>query len=353
MKNIILNKYAKKVTAYTGNIMILASIILFTACSQSIEQPITPKNKEKTPFNWSTCEVLFKEGHTHGMKFHGNPTFEGSTMPKEQYFVLKRNTNGDIYMIPGKGMDSRKYLIAIAGWKYAMRLVFKDANGKVINDKIISNGMNKHYQIFYTVSDKDSGKKKYTPIDVRTGKNLQLGNSSNDISKLTNKFYDYIYRDTNPDSVQIDDPIPGKKDTYSTLLYKTLTDNIRDYIGLKGYFTFKLFSLSDNSDEDDSGLLAQYFIAMRMFYINTDKYLANSMEDPKAKCPLDYDSPFNAWKEIFRFNLPIKIIADLSDSYPRPERYYKDLSREFGKTPDQLKEEDDKATPEDNSTFYM
>ena len=77
------------------------------------------------------------------------------------------------------------------------------------------------------------------------------------------------------------------------------------------------------------------------------------LEDPKAKCPLDYDSPFNAWKEIFRFNLPIKIIADLSDSYPRPERYYKDLSREFGKTPDQLKEEDDKATPEDNSTFYM
>lgn len=355
----ILNK-----STWAGMVFIFMSAV-FTACSSDDNNTPAPepqpKPKVEGDIDWATCEVLFKEGHLHGAKFHGNPMSSKMTFPREQHCVLKKNADGTIALISGKGMEGRKYFVALGGYYYALRLVFKNAAGKVLNDEISSKENASHYQIFYTVSDLDDSGKPYVPKNIRTGNALKGDWDKKDFAAraaMSSDFFDYRYRDTNPDSLQISTQIPGGSadDVVSLLRIGRVTDGTQpqDYVGFKGYFNFYLQPKDEEEQE-----LPSYFIAMRLLYAKATKYLATADPDDEddayknIKRPLPYYSAPTEWKEVLRFNLPIRVIAEQNDSFRDPERFYEDLKREFKKSVEELKKEYEELIPDDNSSFYM
>ncbi len=320
---------------------------------------------KQAEFDWATCEILFREGHPHGYgELHGNTVPAELSFRKLQRLVLQRQ-NGKITLLPGEGMNGRKYLQAMDdGALYALEMVFKDKNGKRMNPQAIGKEALPHHYMLFTVTNKGLNGEVIPPTNVRTNQPLK-GSEQWDEAKWRSKtkhFFEYNYRDTNPEDRQYRSPLGTGGGVVSLLRRNYSLDRkaMKDYVGFKGHFAFRAYPQSKQDDPTLDGELPMYHVAIQLFYIPGNKYIGKREADFDGEfeiehdLPYHYDSPQADWIELTRINLPIQIVATFRDRMLNEKRFYADQARVYGKTAEEIQEEYDKAdTGSDNSTYFM
>ncbi|MCR5078121.1 MAG: hypothetical protein K6A82_08820 [Prevotella sp.] len=329
--------------------------------------------------NWATCLVMIKEGHPHGNgKMHGNYVYKDAPWKQEE-FVIIHNTPDGIKVETDRestataiekeeGREGPAYLRIIGGKSklWGLCLYFFDRDGRLINDAILN--QSDQYQIFFTVSDVDDKGQPYSVMDVRYHGSDGDGNplppvpaasfdgkdSFEERREMTPKLLDYVYRDT----WTHDDMGDGVRDLFNIRLlppysrtdFHTAKDSDKDCVGLKGHLRF------DNTESPlpwpmkltngltyrrNTYLLPQFYLAVRVMKCAKGKKSVILLpEDQQTKLRkymcADFFAPkeTSGWKEVIRFNLPMKVYASSFDSDPTNpdayEPYYYSIAREIG-----------------------
>lgn len=307
-------------------------------------------------FDWSTCEVLIKEGHDHGHgNMHGNNVRKGLLYPQEQRFSLRNDGEGKVTLTWEDHLKDMPYFQAHQGGAlFGMLFTFKDAQGKPVNELLTK--YSDHYQIFFTIAEKDEKGAALDVKDFRTGNSINWdyyaqAKPSYQVKNLEDKakvLYEYTYRDTK-------DPyyaMKGDGDAKEHLLRIPGTDNV-NHLGLKGHFKF----LDRDWNWDNKGAQSQ----IPEFYLKVSlKRTAGSKFYKDAQHGL-ISSPFYRpesslqWETVFEFLLPVRIIANAKDRQKQYEtRYWKDMGHAFNKTPEYMKENDETSEQaNDGSSFHL
>lgn len=361
-------------------ILAISLLLAITACKNGQDIP-DPQQKPspvlETTFEWASCDVIFREGHTHGVALHGNPLIKGNPFPIIQEFSL-RNENGKIHFTPGKGMTkdevnrgNRDYLIAraVSGIEivYGMELHFKDKNDKPIGGQLIEKEFLPYHQIFFSVADKNTDGQSYAPLDNRTGKPITQGGwdkkNREQRIKDSENFFTYTYRDTDPWDRMIAPDWAGQKGV--NLLRRNYGFRVadpKDYVGLKGYFSFRAFPKTGHKPSDNhDGALPSFFINLTLAKApnNQAKYSApgvsifNGKELEGKNGPVAFNQYPSNWHTILSANIPIQVIADMNDQYVNAERYYEDMAKATKRTVQEMKDYLENAQSEDNSDYHM
>lgn len=200
-----------------GKILLLALMSIFViSCSRDIEDVPEPKNEltDKGHDEWARVEIIIREGHLHGSKFHANPELISDFLPKVQKVIFSLEDNGSVKRVIDKGNSSRKDIDAIeveAGHTYySMEIIYYDKNGDRINYQYLTPEQLDIHQHFFTID-------KYTDL---SGNNMVTAPKHSFFTDI----HSYTYRDTNPE------------DRMFSEQGVTLLNNP---VGLKGYFNFK------------------------------------------------------------------------------------------------------------------
>lgn len=346
--------------------------------------------------DWYTCLVMVKEGHPHGGgKMHGNNVYERAAWRQEQFAQIKNTAAGPVVEVDAKsvstlieqssGMENPNYFRIVGGSRklWGLCFYFYNKEGKLINDSILNHS--DEYQIFFTISDKDENNKPYDVLDVRydsvynggrnakgriTGvaaKGFENLRSFEERAKETQKLFRYVYRDT----WRHNDMGDGTRDLYNIKLlppltykqhYEAVTED-QDCVGLKGYFMFDLFEAGYDSREwplalsgkngftiykRQTYMLPKFCMAVRIMKCKKGSKAKTAIDPERgaksaAACAPYYTYNFdNDWKEIIRFNLPIKVFSTTYDSDPTNidpyEPHYYHISREIGLSPEDAME---------------
>lgn len=333
--------------------------------------------------NWYTCLVMFKEGHSHhNGKLHGNPVYTRGAWRQEQ-FVEVRNTASGILEIRLDTATSRTMveaqrdiaappyvrLIGGPGLLWGCCLYFYDNEGRLLNDSILRHS--DEYQIFYSISDKDSQGQPYPLRDVRYQLSMPdsgriagvvsptfADKSFTELQALTPKVFRYTYRDT----WRHNDMGDGVRTFFNQRLLPPLKADQHhdataadvDAVGLKGHFLFDFEDYSDGVEEREwplklsnpgfytdrytrpTFLLPQFYLAVRVMKCSKGKKAAvpSSVAKGGKQCaPFHTPDQRSEWQEIIRFNLPVKVMASRFDSDPTHsdpfEPYYYHIGREI------------------------
>lgn len=339
--------------------------------------------------NWYTCLVMFKEGHSHyGGKLHGDAVYTRAAWKQEQFAEIHNTKTGvpeividknsvRTYVEEQRGQEGPNYFRLIGGSSklWALCLYFYDKNGKLLNDDILTRS--DEYQFFFSISDVDDRNQPYKVKDVRYRKGMPEGviqgveaksfqgkDSFEERRKMTTKIFEYTYRDTWTHQDMGD----GVRDFFNIRLLPPLTNKDshtaiaedQDCVGLKGHFRFDFFDYEHALDEQEWPLeLSEKSIFGRKYkrstYLLPQFYLAvRVMKCPKGKkavlpvtastrgghkcAPFYEPNEQSGWKEVTRFNIPIKIYCHTFDSDPTNidpyEPFYYHISREIGLSPE-------------------
>ena len=308
-------------------------------------------------FEWSTCDVLIKEGHDHGHgNMHGNNVRKGLLYPQEQRFSLRNDGEGKVTLTWEDYLKDMPYFQAHQGGAlFGMLFTFKDAQGKPINELLTK--YSDHYQIFFTIAEKDEKGAAIDVKDFRTGNSINWdyyaqAKPSYPVKNLEDKakvLYEYTYRDTK-------DPyyaMKGDGDAKEHLLRVPGTDNV-NHLGLKGHFKF----LDRDWNRDGKVVQSQ----LPKFYLKVSlKRTAGSKFYKDAQLGW-ISSPFYKpesslqWETIFEFLLPVRIIANKNDLVRKglENLYWEDMGRAFGKSAKEMKDNDETSEAgNDDSPFHM
>lgn len=344
--------------------------------------------------NWYTCLVMIKEGHPHGGgKMHGNNVYDKSAWRQEQFVEIRNTPSGPEVKVDSKSVSTfieqtthkkePDYLRIVGGSKklWGLCLYFYDKEGKLLNDSILKHS--DEYQIFFTISDKNEKNEPYDVLDVRytkehngevtektriegvPAKAFENVKTFEQRGEATKKLFNYVYRDTWHHTDMGD----GTRELFNIKLQSPLTPKDyldarwpedQDYVGLKGHFCFNLFEA--NYDErpwplelSDKGegisrkygrqtyLLPKLCIAVRVMKCKkgtkaTLPIAADKGAKSKNMCQPYHTYQFGSdWKEVVRFNLPVKVFSTTYDSDPTNtdpyEPHYYHISRELELTP--------------------
>ena len=336
--------------------------------------------------DWATCLVMFKEGHPHGGgKFHGNFIYEKAPWRQEE-FVIIHNTSKGIgievdttstvtYLEKLSGKKGPQYVRIIGGSTklWGLCLFFYDRNGKLINDRILDHS--DQYQVFISISDVDDKGQPFTVKDVRyRGKNkpdmvesayFKNQDSFDKLRLSTPKLFEYTYRDT----WTTEDMADGVRELFNQKLLPPFrrfhTDGAvapydQDWVGLKGHMKFNIAEEVDpiydgwpvplgngTTYSRNSNLLPFFYLAIRVMKCERGKKAFNPIPlgndgrplgASKYVCAPYYNpNPQSRWKEMIRFNIPLKVYTNTYDTDPTNpdpyEPYYYHLGKEIGLTP--------------------
>ncbi len=336
--------------------------------------------------DWATCLVMFKEGHPHGGgKFHGNFIYEKAPWRQEE-FVIIHNTSKGIgievdttstvtYLEKLSGKKGPQYVRIIGGSTklWGLCLFFYDRNGKLINDRILDHS--DQYQVFISISDVDDKGQPFTVKDVRyRGKNkpdmvesayFKNQDSFDKLRLSTPKLFEYTYRDT----WTTEDMADGVRELFNQKLLPPFrrfhTDGAvapydQDRVGLKGHMKFNIAEEVDpiydgwpvplgngTTYSRNSNLLPFFYLAIRVMKCERGKKALNPIPlgndgrplgASKYVCAPYYNpNPQSGWKEMIRFNIPLKVYTNTYDTDPTNsdpnEPYYYHLGKEIGLTP--------------------
>lgn len=308
-------------------------------------------------FEWSTCEVLIKEGHDHGHgNMHGNNVRKGLLYPQEQRFSLRNDGEGKVTLTWEDYLKDMPYFQAHQGGAlFGMLFTFKDAQGKPVNELLTK--YSDHYQIFFTIAEKDEKGAALDVKDFRTGNSINWdyyaqAKPSYPVKNLEDKakvLYEYTYRDTK-------DPyyaMKGDGDAKEHLLRVPGTNNV-NHLGLKGHFKF----LDRDWNRDGKVVQSQ----LPKFYLKVSlKRTAGSKFYKDAQLGW-ISSPFYKpesslqWETVFEFLLPVRIIANKNDLVRKglENLYWEDMGRAFKKSAKDMKDNDETSEAgNDDSPFHM
>ena len=168
--------------------------------------PTPQPNPSPTPrtFEWATCDVLIKEGHDHGHgNMHGNNVRRGLFYPQEQRFTLRNDGGGKVTLTWEDKLKDMPYFQAHQGGAlFGMLFTFKDAKGNRVNDVLTE--LSDHYQIFFTIAEKDATGAIHEVKDLRTDKPIAWDHytkakpsiPTTTLEQRTKAIFEYVYRDT-------------------------------------------------------------------------------------------------------------------------------------------------------------
>lgn len=196
--------------------LLLLIVSLFTlSCNRdSVEETLAPTNEleEKGHDEWAKVEIIIREGHLHGAKFHGNPETDMPILPKIQRVIFTQE-DGKIVRTIDKGNTLKKDIEVIevtAGHgRYSMEIIYYDNHGDRINHQFLEPDHINTHQHFFTISD------------YYTLTNNQLFSAPK--GSFFTDLHHYTYRDTNPE-----DQMLGQNGAVL----------LNNPVGLKGYFGF-------------------------------------------------------------------------------------------------------------------
>lgn len=336
--------------------------------------------------DWATCLVMFKEGHPHGGgKFHGNFVYDKAPWRQEEFVVIHNTSNGikvevdttstATYHEKVAGIKGPEYIRIIGGPTklWGLCLFFYDRNGQPINDRILE--QSDQYQVFISISDVDDKRQPFTVKDVRyrgveepkmiESKFFKDMKTFEQLRAATPNLFKYTYRDT----WTSDDMGDGVRDLFNQKLlppferFKTdgaMAPYDQDWVGLKGHMKFDIeldpiiydvwpITLKNKKTYTRPTYLLPYFyLAVRLMKCDKGKKAIIPMHHDESGAPLGggkhtcapyYEpNPGSNWKEMIRFNIPIKVYANTFDTDPTRsdpyEPYYYHLGREIGLTPE-------------------
>lgn len=338
--------------------------------------------------NWYTCLVMFKEGHSHyGGKLHGDAVYTKAAWRQEQFAEIHNTKSGlpevvmdrnsiRTYIEEQRGEEGPGYFRIVGGSSklWALCFYFYDKNGKLLNDDILSHS--DEYQLFFSISDLDDRNQAYKVMDVRYRTDMPQGviqgveaesfkgkDSFEARKEMTPKIFEYTYRDTWTHQDMGD----GVRNFFNIRLLPPLThkdtdDAVaeeQDCVGLKGHLKFDFFDYEKALDEREwplqlsergifgrkykrpTFLLPRFYLSVRVMKCPKGKKavvpVAVSTKIPR-KCAPFYDPQGTEWKEVIRFNLPIKVFCHTFDSDPTNidpyEPFYYHIGREIGLSPE-------------------
>lgn len=341
-----------------------------------VETPDQPDPDREGAFaNWATCLVMFKEGHPHGGgKLHGNFVYAKAPWKQEQFAVVHNTPEGIkvkidresvvTYLEKNSGKEGPNYFRIIGGNSklWGLCFYFYDKEGKLINEKIYEHS--DEYQLFFSISDKDDNGKDYEVMDVRYD---ESGNSPAPSAYFADKadfesrravtpnIFTYTYRDT----WHHDDMADGVRELFNLKLLPPFTRKDfnkariedQDHIGLKGHIRFDpdesvgphkdwpIKRTDDRFYNRSTNLLPHFYLAVRVMKCPKGKKAILPRSNPKGenkfKCaPSHEPDPKSEWKELIRFNLPIKMYTNTYDTDPTRddpnEPYFYHFGREIG-----------------------
>lgn len=301
----------------------------------------------------------------------------------------------------GREIEAPNYFRLTAGTKrlWGLCLYFYDKQGRLLNDSILKHS--DEYQIFFAISDVDDHNRPYDILDVRWTKEDKRkykdelnedGDSIEIVERIKGRpahyfkdkptlearrkasplVFQYTYRDTWTQ----DDMADGRRRFNSIRLLPPLTSAQRfeartddvDCVGLKGHFQFDFLpgqGLDPHkewpidllwakqryySPKHDrwTYLLPQFYLAVQVMKcpkgkkdldpLSPEDYEDDRSQLRKTRCAPNYaPNPASEWKEVLRFNLPIRIFTSSYDTNPTRddpnEPYYFHIGREIGLTP--------------------
>lgn len=353
------------------------------------EQGLANPDPDGALKDWATCLVMFKEGHPHGGgKFHGNLVYDKAPWRQEEFVVIHNTSKGikvevdttstATYQEKVAGKKGPEYIRIIGGSTklWGLCLFFYDRNGQPINDRILE--QSERYQVFFSISDVDDKGKPFTVKDVRyrgkeepdmiESKFFKDKKTFEQLREATRSLFAYTYRDT----WTSDDMGDGTRELFNQKLlppferFKTegaMAPYDQDWVGLKGHMKFDIevdplytdwpVPLKNGATYIRTrNLLPYFYLAVRLMKCDKGQKAIRPMPHDESGAPLGggkytcapYDAPHpgSNWKEMIRFNIPIKVYASTFDTDPtRPdpnEPYYVHLGREIGLTPEEAYE---------------
>ncbi len=299
-------------------ISLLLTLFALIGCSKDAPTP-TNEQEDKGHDEWSKVVFTIRKGHLHPPLFHADKVVEGNPLAEIQQFsfelngqnVVRKNKNGKILQA------GEEPIVMIEGRNYAMEIVYYNAKGERINKEFTTQQMLPIHQHFFTFN-------KY--INTQDGKEYMD----------TSGVLDYVYRDTDPEDVQVGKYVnPDESTKISTVT--------GDALGLKGYFTPKISYV-------------KFDMQVRLLHIlKGSKYINNKKEEGTY--------PFNApalellsrSDTDFSQIIPVQIITKISNGEKDDfERYVNDLATYYKKSPDDIKKYIEEASSgADNSPYYM
>ena len=341
--------------------------------------------------DWATCLVMFKEGHSHGDgMMHGNFVYPKAPWKQEEFVIIHNNAGSYptvevqrqstvTYLEEQENKKGPNYIRIIGGRlkRWGLCLYFFDKNGRLMNDDILN--QSDQYQIFFTVSEVDDKGAPYEVMDSRgtwQTKYDQYGqwqpggtidpkpvpspffagkNTWKERADATPKIFEYTYRDTWIHDAMGD----GARELFNQRLLPPLTRKDADWavapydqdrVGLKGHFNFDI-----DADENDAlhrdwpleitrrtdpttgkgGRYTRPSFVLPKFYLSTyvflSKFICSDWFNPDE--PKEYGAD-SQWKDVFRFNIPIKVFCSSFDTDPTAidpnDPYYYYLGQEIG-----------------------
>lgn len=350
------------------------------------EQGLANPDSDGALNDWATCLVMFKEGHPHGGgKFHGNFVYDKAPWRQEEFVVIHNTSKGlkvDVdttstvtYQEKVSGRKGPEYIRIIGGPTklWGLCLFFYDRNGQPINDRILE--QSDRYQVFISISDVDDKGQPFAVKDVRyrgeqepymiDSKFFKDLNTFEQLGIATPKMFTYTYRDT----WTSDDMGDGVRELFNQKLLPPFerfhTDGAvapydQDWVGLKGHMKFDIAEEVDPIYDEwpvplengaiyrrHTNLLPYFYLAVRIMKCDKGKKTVIPMPLDESGMPwgaskyicASYYAPHpeSNWKEMIRFNIPVKVYTNTYDMDPTRtdpnEPYYFHLGREIGLTP--------------------
>lgn len=319
--------------------------------------PTPQPNPSPTPrtFEWATCDVLIKEGHDHGHgNMHGNNVRRGLFYPQEQRFTLRNDGGGKVTLTWEDKLKDMPYFQAHQGGAlFGMLFTFKDAKGNRVNNVLTE--LSDHYQIFFTIAEKDATGAIHEVKDLRTDKPIAWDHytkakpsiPTTTLEQRTKAIFEYVYRDTKDPYYEM----KGDGDAKDHLLRIPGTQNLNK-IGMKGHFKF----LDRDWDWDEKGSpsqLASFYLKISLKQSTGSKFFKHDQHGLISSESYQPE-PSIQWATVFEVLLPVRVIANKRDLLKYSARYWSDMARAFKKTPEEMKENDETSEPgNDDSSFHM
>ena len=326
---------------------------------------------------WATCLAMFKEGHSHGDgMMHGNFVYQNAPWKQEE-FVLIHNNTSQWPTVEVQRQSTVTYLEQSEGL-YFFNKEGKLMNDDILEHSdeyqiffTVSEVDDKGnpYEVmdcrgtWKPNKDKFGDWKKGGTVDTTPVPSPLFANTSTwkQRAELTPKIFEYTYRDTWIHNAMAD----GARELFNQRLLPPLTREDADWavapydqdrVGLKGHFNFDI-----EADENDalhqewpleitrrvdpatgepgrysrpSYLLPKFYLSVRIMkcpkgkkaLIPKDEYL-NRHSTYVFRSPFICAEAYNPdepkeygadseWKELFRFNIPIKVFCSSFDTDP-------------------------------------
>lgn len=287
----------KQILKY-GFLLFLATL-LFNCTKQNDDLPQLPEvevdvDKVSEPEEFTKVELIFHEGHTHGLSFHGDVAFQGA-----KYWLVKQKrtyTFEDGQWVA----DTQEPIRWMKNSYYALEIIYYNKEGERVNSEIIDEA--DVHQHFFEVTDVKS---------IKEG--VAAANKD--------AIFTYLYRDTNPEDQYYSDKTPGVQ-----LLNKK--------VGLKGYFT-----VNENYQAFTLKVSLAHFAGKKGEFSHTQFPLGSATREFLAK-------------------VPIRIFHDRTyNGDDAEEIQIQDFIREFKITQEQVDEEIDirvtaEADPESSQVWF-